>query len=151
FNGDGFLDLVAPNFLDKTVSVFLGNGDGTFGPEEVVPAGNFPVSVTVADVNGDGKPDLLIANKGNASVSVLLGKGDGTFAPEQTFAVGLRPSGVVVADVNGDGIPDLAVSNYRDGTVSVLLGNSQQGKGDGTFAPQKVYDVGPGPGKVEVA
>jgi hypothetical protein len=146
FNGDGFLDLVAPNFLDNTVSVFLGNGDGTFGPQEVIPAGNFPVSVTVADVNGDGKPDLLIANKGNASVSVLLGNGDGSFQPERTFAVGRRPGGVAVADVNGDGKLDLAVSNYRDGTVSVLLGN-----GDGTFQAQQTYTVGSGPGKVEAA
>jgi hypothetical protein len=144
--GNGILDVVAPNFLDNTLSVFLGNGDGTFRPPEVIPCGAFPVSVTVADVNRDGKLDLLVANKRNASVSVLLGNGDGTFQPEKQFAVGQRPSGVAVADLDGDGKPDLVVSNYRSGTVSVLLGN-----GDGTFQPQKVYNVGSGPGKVEVA
>src|SRR5206468_5146281 len=30
-NGDGLLDLAATNFNSATVSVLLGNGDGTFG------------------------------------------------------------------------------------------------------------------------
>src|SRR4051794_20111383 len=31
FNGDGKLDLVVANFNSNSVSVLLGNGDGTFG------------------------------------------------------------------------------------------------------------------------
>ena len=31
-NGDGIPDLVVANYASDTISVLLGNGDGTFGP-----------------------------------------------------------------------------------------------------------------------
>jgi hypothetical protein len=128
-----------------TVSVLLGNGDGTFQNPQTFPVGRDPTSVAVADVNGDGKPDLVVANSDN-TVSVLLGNSDGTFQPQQAFPVGTSPAAVAVADVNGDGKPDLVVANYGSNTVSVLLGN-----GDGTFQPQQTFAVGTSPAAVAVA
>ena len=68
-NGDGIPDVIAANQcgLDPacrlgTVSVLLGNGNGTFQPELGFPAGMFPLSVAVGDFNGDGKPDLAIVD-----------------------------------------------------------------------------------------
>ena len=46
----------------NTVSVLLGNGDGTFQNQKTFPVGSHPSSVAVADVNGDGRPDLIVAN-----------------------------------------------------------------------------------------
>src|SRR5207249_1675711 len=56
-NGDGKLDLVTANEGSNTVTVLLGNGDGTFtvAAGSPVAVGSFPYSVTVGDVNGDGK------------------------------------------------------------------------------------------------
>src|SRR5436309_588629 len=123
FNGDGALDLAVVNYLPGTVSVLLGNGDGTFRPTPIFFGGdNGPSSVAVGDFNGDGRPDLVLANFKSTTVSVFLGKGDGTFSMPLLFSAGTSPAFAAVGDFNGDGKQDLAVANYFSTTVSVLLG-----------------------------
>ena len=70
---------------DNTVSVLLGNGDGTFRPRIVVPAGTRVAGATVADVNGDGKPDLVMDNYAADTIWVVLGNGDGTFQAPRIY------------------------------------------------------------------
>ena len=151
-NGDSNLDLVVANCTINcsgygSVSVLLGNGDGTFRPAIVDPIFGLGVgawSVAVADVNRDGKPDLLVGarcgtaqNCGNL-VAVLLGNGDGTFQPPATYSSNESfASSVAVGDVNGDGNPDLLVANVNSNTVGVMLGN-----GTGTFRPVVTYSAG---------
>ena len=143
-NGDGIPDLVVANKTSSSVSVLLGNGDGTFQAQQTFAAGPGPTSVAVGDVNGDGNPDIAVADYSGSTVSVLLGNGNGTFQAQQTFTSGAAPYAVTMADVNGDGKPDLAVANYGGFSVSVLLGN-----GDGTFqAAQTFVSTGAGPDDV---
>jgi hypothetical protein len=141
FNGDGKLDLAVANSNDNTVSILLGNGDGTFtpAPGSPVAAGGTPMALAVGDFNGDGKLDLAVANWGVASspnnVAILLGNGNGTFtaAPGSPVPVttSTPPYTVVAGDFNGDGKLDLAVGGWANDTVAVLLGN-----GDGTFTQE---------------
>jgi dienelactone hydrolase len=155
FNGDGKLDLVVANNARlggmPTVSVLLGNGDGTFQPAVNYGAGSNPYSVAVGDFNRDGKLDLAVAdsaiNGGTSGVSVLLGNGDGTFQAAQTYDTGTGSFAVSVAvgDFNDDGKLDLAVANNGMNNVSVLLGN-----GDGTFQAAVNYSTGSGPYSVAV-
>ncbi len=141
FNGDGHLDLAVANSGDNTVSVLMGNGDGTFQPQVTYRVGQAPQALVAGDFTGDGHLDLAVANSGDDTVSVLLGNGDGTFAPQKvTYAVGSSPDAILAGDFTGDGRIDLAVTNGGSNTVSVLLGN-----GDGTFAPQATYAVGNNP------
>ena len=90
-NGDGKPDLVVANSADDTVSVLLGKGDGSFGPQHTFATGRQPFSVAVADTNGDGIADIVAANSFDDTVSVLRGSGDGSFQSALTFAVGRRP------------------------------------------------------------
>ena len=55
-----------------TVSVLLGNGNGTFGAATNFAAATGPLSVAVGDFNGDGKQDLAVANQFSDNVSILL-------------------------------------------------------------------------------
>jgi hypothetical protein len=139
------LDLAVTNFFSNTVSVLLGNGNGTFAPAVNYPVGAGPTFVAVGDFNHDGIPDLVVANQGGNTVSVLLGNGDGTFAPAVNYPVGQSPASVAVGDFNRDGNLDLAVANGSGNNVSVLLGN-----GDGTFGAAVNYAVGLEPVSVAV-
>jgi dienelactone hydrolase len=140
-NGDQKLDFVVSDYDDNYVSVFIGNGDGTFKPGVTYAVGTNPTDVAVADLNRDGKLDLAVANQnctsggppcGQGTVSVLLGNGNGTFQPHVDFDTGQDPNWVTVGDFNRDGKLDLAVidgqGNQFTSAVVILLG-----KGDGTF------------------
>jgi hypothetical protein len=133
FDGDGRKDLAVANkggigYDGGSVSVLLGNGNGTFKAAIKYATGDGPSSVTTGDFNGDGRTDLSVANNGSDNVSVLLGLGDGTFKARGEYAAGRDPNSVTAGDFNGDGRADLAVANNGSDNVSVLLGN-----GDGTF------------------
>lgn len=141
-NADGKLDLVTSDESGK-VSVFLGNGDGTFQAQTdyvVGSSGNDVVSVAAVDVNGDGKLDLVACNVENQEAAVLLGKGDGTFGTASYYSTGAESNSMVTGDFNGDGFIDLAVVNNGPNTIAVLLGN-----GDGTFKSPIATATGFGP------
>jgi len=145
FNNDGNPDLVVANGGDNTVSVLVGNGDGTFKAAVSYPVGSSPTAVAVGDFNGDGNLDLVVASAGDSTVSVLLGHGDGTFMPAVAYAVGTGPTAVAVGDGDVDGIADIVVANGGSNTLSVLVGN-----GDGTFKAAVSYAVGTNPTAVAV-
>jgi uncharacterized repeat protein (TIGR01451 family) len=137
FNGDGKIDLAVANSTDGTVSIFLGNGDGTFTAKPVVTAGAGANWLVAGDFNEDGKLDLAVANSGSDSVSILLGNGNGTFTLHASPATGSSPFAVAAGDFNADGHLDLAVTNSAANTVTILLGN-----GTGTFAAAASPAVG---------
>src|SRR5712691_236088 len=147
FNGDGKQDMAVLNGNANTVSIFLGNGDGTFQTPlpSVATAAGGPLAAVVGDFNNDGKLDLAVVVERVGEVSILLGNGDGTFQTHQDFVVGNNPVGLNAGDFNGDGKLDIVVANANDNTVSVLLGN-----GDGTFANKADYATGASPQTVAV-
>lgn len=129
FNGDGKLDLAVSDFYTNTISVLIGNGDGTFQPHVDYAAGLFPYDVVVGDFNADGVLDLAVSNSECSvpasncpgTVSIFFGNGDGTFEQHVDYPVGIYPIGVASADLNGDGGSDLAVANAYSNSVSLLL------------------------------
>ena len=143
FNGDGRLDLACASFVPATISVLLGNGDGSFQSAIQTSVGNSGNDqIVAADFNGDGRLDLAVLNDDNDSVGILLGNGDGTFQPAVEYSVGIGADAIVADDFNRDGRLDLAIVCDANGvgTVDILLGN-----GDGTFQPAVDYSVGTGP------
>src|ERR1700746_61854 len=94
FNGDGIPDIAVANLGSNSISILLGNGDGSFQPHVDYVVGNGPLSIVAGDFNGDGKVDLAVANSGSNSISVLLGNGDGTFQTHVDFATNFAPQSV---------------------------------------------------------
>ena len=142
-NGDGKLDLIAPDVSNSTVAVLYGNGDGTFQNAVEFAAPYTSTGVAIGDFNKDGKPDIVAASSSgccpwSGGITVLLNNGNGTFQSPVLYA---DPSGVdnglvAVADLNADGKLDVVVSSEGGSNVAVFLGN-----GDGTFQAGTAYPV----------
>jgi len=140
FNGDGKLDLVTTNNFNNTVSILLGNGNGTFQPPmsinmNVSPSSGctHPDALVIADFNGDSKSDVAVACTNSSNVSILLGKGDGTFASPVTYttltgSAGAKPESIAAADFDGKNGIDLVIADSSSNVVFLL--NS----GSGTFS-----------------
>jgi hypothetical protein len=141
-NNDGKLDVVIMhNFAcfttpcrgARTVTVMLGNGDGTFQFPREVDVNTFPHAMAINDFNRDGIKDLAVGGE-NTELSILRGRGDGTFTAPSVMQ--LVPGGdafsacndVDVADFNRDAIPDITVPLGNGNGTAIVLGN-----GDGTF------------------
>jgi fibronectin type 3 domain-containing protein len=62
FNGDGKVDLAITNESDNSVSILLGNGDGTFqAPPLEFTTASGATGVAAGDFNGDGRLDVAVA------------------------------------------------------------------------------------------
>jgi hypothetical protein len=124
-NGDGFPDLVGQDIENNQIIVWIGKGDGTFGPPNTYPvtlasgatwASTAGGSILVGDFNGDGAPDVAtltispnyvpgasntvisevtFLNTGSGQLSQLAEK-DTTF--QDYYATGYGDSTVVTSD-----------------------------------------------------
>jgi hypothetical protein len=117
FNGDGKLDAVTSDADAGTVSLMLGNGDGTLLYAGAFAAGSSPTAVAVGDFNDDGRPEVAAANGGSNTVSVLLN--DGAWPP---LPLSLRIHDVTVVEGNSGTVAavfpvTLSAASDRDVTV----------------------------------
>jgi Bacterial type II and III secretion system protein/FG-GAP-like repeat len=150
----GSVDLAVANQADSTISIYQGNGNGTFLPPTLVtlPAGFEPTSLAAADLNGDGHIDLVVADQGNNSFSVLLGRGDGTFQPRVDYPTGDAPVYVALGDFNNQGALDVVTANNTANTVSVYYNQiSNQNIPTGTFVAGATRDFPAGNGPTSIA
>ncbi len=146
FNGDGLPDLAVPSYFDTnpSVAIYLGAGQGNFGPPTQYPAKVGGFSVVTADFNLDGNADIAVLGAESQAdyISVLLGNGNGSFQAPLVTQAAYSANQIISTDVNGDGVPDLIEAVYFDYGgygygVQVLLGN-----GNGTFQQPKQFNYG---------
>ncbi len=156
WNKDGKMDLVVANSgadAAHSVSVLIGNGDGTFQTHHDIPGAPNVNSITAGDFNHDGNPDIATSsNKPVNAVYVSLGNGGGgVLAQKVTSGFGQKPqpgesqyqvTKIAWADFNRDGKDDLYYIqccggfDVEIGAWGVLVGN-----GDGTFTDHVVETI----------
>jgi hypothetical protein len=148
-NSDGRADLIVANTSDGSVSVLLGQTDGTFGAKTDFPVTGSPANLIAGDFDGDGKIDVAVTVP--SGVMILRGNGDGTLNSPVAYSTANTPYLLAPSDFNHDGKLDLVVggncstSGTTCGLVGVLLGN-----GDGTFQPEKDTPAGGVPSAMTV-
>src|SRR5262245_48666019 len=113
FNRDGKLDFVLSDPQHNSVSVLLGEPDGTFLPAASFSTGANPRFVAVGDFNSDGKLDLAVTF--GSGVSILLGNGNGSFQSHADIPLSDFPAAIKSGDFNGDTDDDLAVITQDSG------------------------------------
>jgi len=144
FNGDGSPDIAQLGGDYKQLSLFAGNGKGSFdgaptlaSSTDAVPNPFFISLADAEDVQGKGFTSALYIDYSGALPQVVTGVSDGK--GNFTYAVGVTSAAApnldfvepVQADFNGDGKQDLLIVN-TDGSVSAALSN-----GDGSFGALK--------------
>ncbi|MFM1876123.1 MAG: hypothetical protein RL266_1860, partial [Bacteroidota bacterium] len=152
FNEDQHQDGVAVNYLGGSVSIYLGNGDGTLQQQLVIDNLNGSAEdVKVGDFNSDQHVDILVCLRGTSdNLTFIPGNGDGTFGTAATYALGLNPSldrEIELADVDGDNLIDVMYAIQQDSAVYAL-----KSMGNGTFTvldsltdiPSKINDIAMG-------
>ena len=129
FNEDGNADLavgvIGASGSPDSVTIVLGNGNGTFispAPGQTVNSGSV-AGIAVGDFNADGIPDLAVSDSAADSLTVFLGNGRGSFAATTPILLAslYEPPVFATGDMNGDGRTDLLVGNSLPDTVSIYL------------------------------
>jgi subtilase family serine protease len=153
FNNDGIPDIAVTNQGDTgsngSVSILLGNGDGTFQPQMKFRTTLYTSFGVAGDFNHDGVTDLAILDILYGNVQIAYGNGDGTFTTGPLYpgipSGNYYPFDLKIGDLNKDGNLDLVVVDNWGGNLGLLLGNS-----DGTFQPAQFYPVGNQPWNVAI-
>lgn len=146
FDNTGISDMIVANPDLGTISIFEGQGEGTFLLASSINVGGRPSGLVAADFNGDGRLDLGVSDEQNNEVLILRGVADGTFLATDRYRVGASPDSLVAVDLNGDGELDLATADRGSNDVSLLLGN-----GSGAFTAAARLPVGAAPISVVAA
>lgn len=140
-DGDGRADYAVGNLSSANhVSVYYGNGDGTFQPQTTPSDAGWDIGIcSIRRPGGGVGRDLAIAHNVGDTAGVIR-RTTGAFVAEVTYPVGASPADVGAGDFDMNGVEDLAVPSYDDNSVAILLGRT-----DGTFGHAVPFNAGGSP------
>jgi uncharacterized repeat protein (TIGR01451 family) len=143
FDGNGEEDLATTQGTSGGVSIFLGNGTGSFSTAtRFTSADAATFGIVVVDVNSDSKQDLVttggFAEVGGALL-IFLGDGTGSFGFPSVYQAGSFLYDVAVGDFNGDGQKDLAFPSASAGSFSYSAVGIYLADGAGDFIRPPTY------------
>ncbi len=153
FDGDGLADaIVTTEAASNVVTIYYGQGDGTFTDRYDIPVGPRPEDIVLGDFNGDGRLDFATSNwpsdrAGNGSVTIVLnqgGRGAAAFPASAITTLAARNLrfGIDAGDLDGDGDIDLITANLANDSTSDIFLNTGNGAFTRINGPTVSADVG---------
>jgi len=111
--------LAIANQSDDSVSVYLGNGDGTFAVASQSPLAvtSAPNGVTIADFGGSGLGGIAVTSGGSGTVVVYVDLGSGLFTEALEPPAGTNPYAILAGTFTGNALPDVVVTNNISGSA----------------------------------
>jgi len=114
--------LAIVNQADNSVSVYLGNGDGTFfaASQSPLATDTTPTGVVMADFTQQSNGGLAVTNTGAGTVTVFADLGSGLFANALEPSAGTSPTAIVAGAFTNSTFPDIAVTNNLSGSAGLV-------------------------------
>ncbi len=108
--------LAVVNQDDNTLSVFLGNGDGSFTQSANSPltTSTTPSGVVIGNFLEQSNSGIAVTNTGSGTVTVYVDVGTGLIKALEPGA-GTNPTGIVAGSFTNSSFPDLVVTNNLSG------------------------------------
>jgi type II secretory pathway component GspD/PulD (secretin) len=118
--------LAVVNQKDNTMTVYLGNGNGTFvtSSQSPIATDTTPSGIVIEDFLEEGLGGIAVTNTGSNTVTVYADLGSGLFTNAIEPAAGTAPFAIVAGDFASSTFPDIAVTNDlsgSDGMVTLLI------------------------------
>lgn len=144
FSRSGNVDLAVSDISSNIITIYPGNGNGTFraGRSYASIFGGYNIGVN--DIDGDGNSDIVTGLTSpqlfgqdidtSGFTYYLMGRGDGTFAGVPAFPIGseVPATPIGVADFSGDNKPDVVFPAVNTGNGTKFL-EVWKGNGNGAF------------------
>src|SRR5215831_16011043 len=114
--------LAIVNQKDNTVSVYFGNGDGTFvqASQSPLTTSNTPSGVAIADFAQQSTGGIAVTNTASGTVTVFVDLANGLFTKVLEPAAGTNPGAIVAGDFANNTFPDIVVANNLSGTSGLV-------------------------------
>lgn len=132
---DGNMDLVVASRSSKILTLFSGNGNGTFTYSTQIATNQFLVDIETGDFNNDTYPDIAAISSGT-NLSVYFNNAGTGFNAPVNYSIVATASQIQSADINHDGALDLLTANNTNKSFSVFFGSAS-----GTFSAAVNYTV----------
>jgi len=105
--------LAIVNQQDDTLSVYLGNGDGTFvaAPQSPLATSTTPSGVVIADLAQSTTGGIAVTNTAVGTVTIFADLGSGLFASALEPPAGTSPDAILAGAFTNSSFPDIVVTN----------------------------------------
>jgi len=134
-NQDNYIDIIY--LRNDTLCMHLGNGNGTFQPEQVISSVVTPYDMCAVDIDEDNHIDLLCADYWHDQILWLENDGSENFTEHIIEASADATCSIKAVDINGDGSKDiLATIEMSPGQVVWY-----ENLGNGNFGTKNEIDA----------